>query len=106
MAQLKFRYEKEIDKIQRSAIRRIVEKDDTAAKRMVLFVSRILQNGSVPYLELSDGWYGIRTSCLDVVLSKAIRNGKIKVGTKLVIQGAELVGMEEGCTPLEVNRIY
>lgn len=102
LAQLKFRYEKEIDKVQRSAIRRIVEKDDSAAKRMVLFVSRILKHGFVHSLELSDGWYGIRTSGLDVVLSKAISNGKITVGTKLVIQGAELVGIEEGCTPLEV----
>lgn len=102
LAQLKYRYEREIDKVQRSAIRRIVEKDDSAAKRLVLFVSRILQHGFTHSLELSDGWYSIRTSGLDVVLSKAISNGKITVGTKLIIQGAEIEGMEDGCSPLEV----
>lgn len=100
--QLKYRYDREIDKVQRSAIRKIVEKDDTAAKRMVLFVSRIFKNISMCSLELCDGWYSIRTSSLDTVLTSAISNGKIAVGTKLMVQGAELIGIEEACTPLEV----
>lgn len=100
---MKHRYEREIDAVQRSAIRRIVERDDASAKRMVLFVSRISKEKPEYSLELSDGWYSIRTPDLDSVLSDAINRGKIVVGTKLMIQGAELIGTEEGCSPLEVR---
>lgn len=103
LVQLKYRYDREIDKVNRSAIRKIVEKDDTAAKRMVLFVSRILNKNLTTTLELSDGWYGIKTSILDAVLTKAVVNGKIVVGSKLIVQGAEIVGFEEACSPLEVR---
>lgn len=106
LSQLKYRYDREIDKAKRSAIRKIVEKDDTAAKRMVLFVSRILKHNLAYSFELCDGWYSIRTSSLDSVLSNAITSGKITIGTKLVIQGAELVGIEGGCSPLEVSERY
>lgn len=103
LAQLKYRYDQEIDKVKRSPIRKIVEKDDTATKRMVLFVSRILEQGLSYSLVLCDGWYAIRTSGLDTILTRAITSGKIVVGTKLMIQGAELLGIEEGCSPLEVR---
>ena len=103
LAQLKYRYDREIDKVQRSAIRRIVERDDTPAKRMIMFVSRIFEQDLTYSVELSDGWYSIRTHSLDSILSNAIIKRKIVVGTKLVIQGAELIGIEEGCSPLEVS---
>lgn len=102
LLQLKYRYDREIDKVQRSAIRKIVERDDTAAKRMILMVNRIIQNNLAVSLELCDGWYAIRTCILDTVLANAVTKGKIAIGTKLVIQGAELVGIEEACSPLEV----
>lgn len=89
--------------MERPAIRKIVEKDDSAAKRMVLFVSRILHNNLSCTLELCDGWYSIKTSILDPCLTHAVTSGKIVVGTKLVIQGAEIVGLEEACGPLEVS---
>ncbi|XP_055298037.1 uncharacterized protein LOC129566276 [Sitodiplosis mosellana] len=102
LVHLKYRYDQEIDNVQRSAIQKIVEKDDSAAKRMVLFVSRILDNNLACTLELSDGWYSIKTSVLDAVLTHAVINRKIVIGTKLVIQGAEVVGFEEACSPLEM----
>lgn len=102
LLQLKFRYDREVYKAERPAIRKILEQDDTAAKRMVLFVSRISQNGLEYAMELCDGWYAIRTMTLDAVLTKAIRAKKIVIGTKLLIQGAELHGCEEACHPLEV----
>lgn len=103
MMQLKYRYDREIDRSQRSAIRKIVEQDDAASKPMVVFVSRIKMPTAVECtLELSDGWYGIGTGVLDTVLSNAVGNGKIRVGTKLLIQDAELIGVEEACSPLEV----
>jgi hypothetical protein len=43
MAQLKYRYDREIDRSQRSAIRRIMEKDDVASKRMILCVSSVIE---------------------------------------------------------------
>lgn len=104
MLQLKYRYDREIDRSERSAIRKIVEQDDAASKPLVLFVSRIKSTNSVEYLlEMSDGWYGIGSDRLDPVLANAVQTGKIRVGTKLLIQDAELIGVEEACSPLEVN---
>lgn len=107
MSQLKYRYDREIDRAQRSAIRKIVEQDDAASKPLVLFVSRIRMLSPIEYsLELSDGWYAIGTSPLDAVLSQAVYKKKIRVGTKLLIQDAELIGTEEPCSPLEVNDLH
>lgn len=105
MLQLKYRYDREIDKAERPAIRRIVEMDDLASKRMVLFVSAIYNENETPRaLQLCDGWYAIRTTSLDPTLVKAVQNKKIEIGTKLIIQGAELLGCTEGAHPLEVKR--
>lgn len=41
MLQLKYRYDREIDRHERSALRKILEHDDTSAKRMVLRVCDI-----------------------------------------------------------------
>lgn len=104
MLQLKYRYDREIDRSERSSIRKIVEQDDVASKPLVLFVSRIKKTSVLDYsMELSDGWYAIGTGALDSVLTNAVHRGKIRVGTKLLIQDAVLIGAEEACSPLEVN---
>lgn len=41
MYQFVLRYDREIDRVERSALRRILEKDDSSQKRMVLCVSDI-----------------------------------------------------------------
>lgn len=43
MMELKYRYDREMDRSQRSALRKILEKDDSASKRMVLCVSSIIE---------------------------------------------------------------
>lgn len=52
-------------------------------------------------LMLTDGWYTCPARA-DCALDRAITCGKVRVGTKLMTQGAELVGCEQGVPPLEV----
>ncbi|RUS19357.1 hypothetical protein BC937DRAFT_87614 [Endogone sp. FLAS-F59071] len=113
------RYEREINHAHRSAIKRIVEQDDTASKHMVLCVADILDghkadikgeisNGiesdskTRSVLELTDGWYRIFAT-VDKVLQRAVVKGKIKIGSKLSICGAQLSGSTEPTPVLEIS---
>ncbi|XP_075865632.1 breast cancer type 2 susceptibility protein [Microcebus murinus] len=117
LLQLKYRYDLEIDRSRRSAIKKIVERDDTAAKTLVLCVSDIISSSKsisetsssktdsvntnkVAIIELTDGWYAVK-ALLDPPLSALLKNGRLTVGQKIIIHGAELVGSPEACTPLE-----
>jgi breast cancer 2 susceptibility protein len=106
MLQLKYRYDHEIDNLQRPALRKILEKADLPSKPMCLFVANIIYKNWIEFdLELSDGWYGIRTE-IDAVLRHFVEIKKIKIGTKLMLQNAELVGIgETGCEPLKVSLV-
>ncbi|KAK0180658.1 hypothetical protein PV327_003021 [Microctonus hyperodae] len=111
MKQLKYRYDREIDRSQRSALRRILEKDDAPSRRLVLCVSQIFTdniNDRSPIskwqpsaIELTDGWYSVRCT-IDYAMIDNIKKNKIKVGTKLMIYGAELLNHNEGCYPLNL----
>ena len=50
---------------------------------------------------MTDGWYSIQVQ-LDKQLQSLAKKGKIYVGQKLYIQGAELVGSDQAVSPLEV----
>jgi breast cancer 2 susceptibility protein len=51
-------------------------------------------------IELTDGWYSIQ-AVLDSKLSEFLRSGRVRVGTKLLISNAQLVGADDGIDPLD-----
>ncbi|XP_012996389.2 breast cancer type 2 susceptibility protein isoform X1 [Cavia porcellus] len=116
LLQLKYRYDVEIDRSRRSAIKKILERDDIAAKTLVLCVSDIVSSNTntsegsgdkasadikkAAVVELTDGWYAVRAQ-LDPPLTTLLKSGRLAVGQKVVTHGAELVGSPDACAPLE-----
>lgn len=110
------RYDLEIDKSKRSAIKKITERDDAAGKTLVLCVSKVLSlntavspsnsnnntegEKAAAIIEVTDGWYGIR-ALLDPPLKAFLHRRRLTVGQKIIVHGAELIGSPNGCTPLE-----
>ena len=120
LLQLKYRYDREIDQAERCALRKICEHDDLASRRMVLCIASINHegieqsladnghgngNGETKHghscIDLTDGWYTL-PCIIDRPLKHMIKNRKISIGTKLLIFGAELTGLNSPCHPLEV----
>ncbi|KAJ3172630.1 Breast cancer 2, early onset [Geranomyces variabilis] len=102
---LVYRYEREINCASRSAIKKIVERDDIPESYMVLSVSHIskeLLSNENWDLELTDGWYPIKAS-IDEALQLYIRQRKILVGDKISVCGAQLVGPADPCPVLEAT---
>jgi breast cancer 2 susceptibility protein len=94
------RYEKELNRGARPALRLITAQDVSAGFHMILCVSGIVWSESgigndglplVPHptLELTDGWYRLRTR-VDEVLARAARRGVIRVGRKIAVSGASV----------------
>lgn len=100
-----------------------MEKDDTAAKTLVLCVCEVVSRGHSPnvqsrsdtktpqsadakteascaVVQLTDGWYAIRAQ-LDEPLTAMLHKGLLTVGVKLIIHGAQLKGSQDACSPLE-----
>jgi len=92
-----YRYEREINRCERPAVRLIQERDASPNAAMVLCVFAISwPSGSpaekvLPGLVLTDGWYKIRAQ-IDIALARAIKKRKIRVGSKLEIIGARVCG--------------
>lgn len=86
----------------RSPLTKVLAKDETCTRYIVLCVASITSSGdgSPVELELTDGWYGIR-AVLDAPLSRYVSRGKIFVGLKLRICGAQMEGLSDGVAPLE-----
>ncbi|XP_066600319.1 breast cancer type 2 susceptibility protein-like isoform X2 [Prorops nasuta] len=115
MEQLKYRYDREIDRAQRPALRMILEKDEPANRRMILCVSSIteiklsesVENSTKSLntlgwkLELTDGWYSI-PAAIDSAMANYIISGKLREGSKIVTSGAELLNCDRGCSPLQI----
>ncbi|CAG09009.1 unnamed protein product, partial [Tetraodon nigroviridis] len=122
LLQLKYRYDIEVDQSRRPALRKIMERDDTAAKTLILCVCGVVSRGSSPQKQglggvaapssdpqvenpfavvwLTDGWYSIKAQ-LDGPLTSMLNRGRLPVGGKLIIHGAQLVGSQDACSPLE-----
>ncbi|XP_036027806.1 breast cancer type 2 susceptibility protein [Onychomys torridus] len=117
LLQLKYRYDVEIDSSSRSALKKILERDDTAAKTLVLCVSDVISPStsvsetsgskssgadpkSLDTIELTDGWYAVKAQ-LDPPLVALVKSGRLTVGQKIITYGAELVGSPDACAPLE-----
>jgi len=93
-------YEKELNRGARPAFRLITAQDAFAGLHMILCVSGITwSEGGIgddglplvphPTLELTDGWYRLRTQ-VDEVLARAARRGVIRVGRKISVSGASV----------------
>ncbi|KAM3955411.1 LOW QUALITY PROTEIN: uncharacterized protein ACR2FA_010681 [Aphomia sociella] len=105
LKQLNYRYRRELYNAERPALRKILERDDTPAKSLILCVVDIINiensdaNTKIELL-LSDGWYCVK-ACIDKMLAKYVGSGKIKIGTKLITNGAELLNCPQGIAPWE-----
>ncbi|CDS40580.1 breast cancer type 2 susceptibility protein [Echinococcus multilocularis] len=96
LLELKYRYDRELEAVERPPVRKIIERDDTPAKRIVLCVSHLEKLPNHRYRgRLTDGWYHIDW-VPDCMLTRVIERGRIKVGTKLVTAGAELIQTPSG----------
>lgn len=54
-------------------------------------------------LELTDGWYPMK-AVVDVAMTRLVSKQRLRVGDKLVMYGAELVGSQEAAPPLQVRQ--
>lgn len=98
--ELKYRAQVEILDARRSCLRLIYERDHLNNACMVLMVSDILpREAEGDMIELSDGWYSMATR-IDPYLAELVKNGQIKIGTKLQICNATIDG-ETASEPLE-----
>lgn len=87
-----------------SFLKGVFQRDIPSAFPCVLKVCEIKnqQASAKVELELTDGWYSISASC-DDTLSQSIQQGKVSIGSKVRICGAELIGNSVGL-PLDVNK--
>lgn len=86
--QLVKRCQSELVQKKRSVLQRIVDTMDVPGVHMVLCVSDLCQQEGL--LELTDGWQSVWAKC-DAGLARQLRRGRLPVGTKLRIFGAELI---------------
>nr|XP_027214524.1 breast cancer type 2 susceptibility protein-like [Penaeus vannamei] len=98
-----------------------MEHDDVPQKTMILCVANVKKTPETthgdgvadtrprsPYLasetilELTDGWYSI-DALTDTALSRFVLEEKVKIGTKLLVHGAEMAKHSPPCHPLQAS---
>jgi hypothetical protein len=102
MAQLRYRYAREHGQGSRPVLRRVAEGDTAPGVAMCLFVAatRLGEQGGTVEVDLCDGWYPLRAR-LDPSLSACVRSGRLALGDKVLVTGAERGGDETAAPPLE-----
>jgi breast cancer 2 susceptibility protein len=114
ISQLRRRFEYEIKAGHRPPLRKILNRDAASTSLMILCVSQLITEGPLAAteedtagstgaqykIELTDGWYSIQ-AVLDSKLCEFLRSGRVRVGTKLLISNAQLVGADDGVDPLD-----
>ena len=99
MDRLKLRYDRE-EASERSVLRRVLEKDVGAGVPMVLVVAEVSSSNFL----LTDGWYSLPCSIEPgSPFQHFFQRGILVEGTKVVTQGAELLGGEDGAHPLQAE---
>ena len=103
-----YKYEREINRAERSHLKKVLERDANAGEPAVYVVSAIRSmtttttTGATPTvseIEVTDGWYGVRAR-LDAKLTQHVREGRLRVGSKIFAVGAELKGVTDAVSPL------
>ncbi|KAI0094432.1 hypothetical protein BDY19DRAFT_901619 [Irpex rosettiformis] len=114
MSQLRYRYERELNNASRPPLRLIAAQDSPASLPMILCISKIAwissgvdehgqPNDSIPDVEATDGWYMMRIE-VDEPLKRALRKGKLRMGSKIAIAGARLsAGRKDAAEILEAG---
>ncbi|KAF9426293.1 hypothetical protein BGZ94_006722 [Podila epigama] len=97
MAQLCYRYEREVNRAERPALRKVTEGDESVGRHMVLCIASIEQDakGTVQSVTVTDGWYVV-PAMLDGHLKRAVQRGRLAVGTKVHVCQATMQGGENG----------
>ena len=98
--QLKSRFCKEIQDAKRPVLRKVLNRDIASSTLMILCISRIIIKGDEIKLCLTDGWYEI-PALIDGHLQQFVLDGKLSIGTKLLICNALLEGADDGLDPLD-----
>ncbi|PPR01921.1 hypothetical protein CVT24_001260 [Panaeolus cyanescens] len=111
--QLLYRYERELNRGIRPALRKISTQDAPSEFPMTLCISDVIwtdreigdtgHSERVVELEVTDGWYRLRAK-VDLPLMKAIGKDVLTVGKKLGVAGAKL--LTEKKEPMEILEAY
>ncbi|KAJ3375655.1 hypothetical protein GGF31_002858 [Allomyces arbusculus] len=96
--QLRYRYEREVHRAHRPVLMKVLEKDEAAHRAMVLCVARRTGPAAI---EVTDGWYSA-VAHLDGTLARALDRGRLAVGSKVVVWGAQLAA-SAGDGPVEAT---
>ncbi|KAI0348271.1 nucleic acid-binding protein [Trametopsis cervina] len=100
MRQLRYRYERELNRASRPPLRLIAAQDSPAGGPIVLCISSVtwipagddehgIPNEPNPVVEVTDGWYRMHAE-VDEPLVRALRRGTLSVGKKVAVIGARL----------------